>query len=135
MTVGGHTFTVLGAIFGQHQGELVSAALEGADRLAGSVADAVRTRVAIPAGTKVVTLENADGSTVAVKTARALKEIGWPGKRAPVHLSIGPPRRSASEGERWGTVVLRGTTVERTAAVAARSLGEPSLTWRLKHLP
>ena len=34
MTVGGHTFTVLGAIFGQHDGELVSAALAGADRLA-----------------------------------------------------------------------------------------------------
>ncbi len=135
MTVGGHTFTVLGAIFGQHEGELVDAALAGADRLADSVAAAVRPRVAIPAGTKVMTLENADGSTVAVKTARALKEIGWPGMRTPVHLSVGAPRRAASAGERWGTVMVRGTSIERAPAVAAASLGEPSLTWRLKHLP
>ncbi|HVS98927.1 MAG TPA: hypothetical protein VHE08_00270 [Solirubrobacterales bacterium] len=135
VTVGGHTFTVLGAIFGQHDGELVDAALAGADRLAGSVAAAVRTRVAIPAGTTVMTLENADGHTVAVKTARALKEIGWPGMRTPVHIGVGPPRRSATEGERWGTVMVRGTTIERAPAVAAASLGEPSLGWRLQHLP
>ncbi|MBS1885065.1 MAG: D-alanyl-D-alanine carboxypeptidase [Actinobacteria bacterium] len=135
MTVGGHAFTVLGAIFGQRDGELVSAALAGADRLADSVAAAVRTRVAIPAGTTVMTLENADGDTVPVKTTRPLREIGWPGMRTPVHLSIGPARRSASEGERWGTVMVRGTSVQRAPAVAAASLGEPSLGWRLKHLP
>jgi serine-type D-Ala-D-Ala carboxypeptidase (penicillin-binding protein 5/6) len=135
MTVGGHTFTVLGAIFGQHDGELVSAALAASDRLAGSVAGAVRRRVAIPAGTTVMTLENADGDRVPVKTKRPLREIGWPGMRTPVRLGIGPARRSADEGERWGTVMVRGTTVARTPAVAARSLGEPSLAWRLKHLP
>ncbi|HEX3736845.1 MAG TPA: serine hydrolase [Solirubrobacterales bacterium] len=135
VTVGGHTFTVLGAIFGQHDGELVDAALDGANQLADSVAAAVRTRVAIPAGTTVMTLENADGHTVAVKTSRALKEIGWPGMRTPVHVSVGPPRRSASDGERWGTVMVRGTTIERAPAVAAASLGEPSLGWRLQHLP
>ena len=135
MTVGGHTFTVLGAIFGQHDGELVSAALAGADELAGSVADAVRTRVAIPKGTTVMRLENAAGDVVAVKTRRALKEIGWPGMRTPVHLGVGPARRSASAGERLGTVMVHGTTVERAPAVSAESLGEPSLGWRLKHLP
>ena len=102
MTVGGHTFTVLGAIFGQHDGELVSAALAGADELAGSVADAVRTRVAIPKGTTVMRLENADGDVVPVKTGRALKEIGWPGMRTPVHLGVGPARRSASAARTLG---------------------------------
>jgi serine-type D-Ala-D-Ala carboxypeptidase (penicillin-binding protein 5/6) len=135
MTVDGHSFTVLGAIFGQHDGELVSAALAGADELADSVAGAVRTRVALPKGTKVLTLENADGSKVAVRTSRPLKEIGWPGMRTPLHLSVGPRRREASAGERWGTVVMHGTTVVRVPAVASGSLGEPSLTWRLKHLP
>jgi D-alanyl-D-alanine carboxypeptidase (penicillin-binding protein 5/6) len=135
MTVGGHTFTVLGAIFGQHDGELVSAALAGADELAGSVADAVRTRVAIPKGTTVMRLENAAGDVVAVKTRRALKEIGWPGMRTPVHLGVGPARRSASAGERLGTVMVHGTTVERAPAVTVESLGEPSLGWRLQHLP
>jgi serine-type D-Ala-D-Ala carboxypeptidase (penicillin-binding protein 5/6) len=135
MTVGGHTFTVLGAIFGQHDGELVSAALAGADELADSVANAVQTRVAVPKGTKVLTLENADGSKMAVRTSRPLKEIGWPGMRMPLHLSVGPARRKASAGERWGTVVMPGTKVTRVPAVAAGALGEPSLGWRLKHLP
>jgi D-alanyl-D-alanine carboxypeptidase (penicillin-binding protein 5/6) len=135
MTVGGHTFTVLGAVLGQHDGELVQAALASADTLADSVAAGVKSRVAIPAGTKVMTLENADGETAAVKTSRPLREIGWPGMRTTVHLSIGPARHSAQQGERWGTLMIRGTSVERAPAVAAASLGEPSLSWRLKHLP
>jgi D-alanyl-D-alanine carboxypeptidase (penicillin-binding protein 5/6) len=136
MTVGGKTFTVLGAIFGQHDGELVSAALAGADTLADSVAANVKDRVVVPAGTKVMTLENADGDTVAVKTQRALREVGWPGMKTTVHLSIGPARRSAKQGERWGTLMVHGASgVERTPVVAAGSLGEPSLSWRLGHLP
>jgi serine-type D-Ala-D-Ala carboxypeptidase (penicillin-binding protein 5/6) len=135
MTVDGHTFTVLGAIFGQHDGELVSAALAGADTLANSVAEAVRTRVAIPAGTTVMTLENAAGSRVAVKTSKPLRGVGWPGMRLPVRLGVGPARRSAAQGERWGTVTMSGATTARAPAVAAASLGEPSLGWRLKHLP
>jgi serine-type D-Ala-D-Ala carboxypeptidase (penicillin-binding protein 5/6) len=135
MTVDGHTFTVLGAIFGQHDGELVDAALAGANTLAESVADAVRARVAIPAGTTVMTLENADGSRVPVKTSKPLREVGWPGMRLPVHLGVGPARHTASRGERWGTVTMSGATLARAPAVAAASLGEPSLGWRLKHLP
>jgi D-alanyl-D-alanine carboxypeptidase (penicillin-binding protein 5/6) len=136
MTVGGKTFTVLGAIFGQHDGELVSAALAGADALAGSVADNVKDRVVVPAGTKVMTIENADGEEVAVKTERALREVGWPGMKTIVHLSIGKARRSAEQGERWGTLMVRGASgVERTPVVAAGRLGEPSLSWRLQHLP
>jgi serine-type D-Ala-D-Ala carboxypeptidase (penicillin-binding protein 5/6) len=135
VTVGGHTFTVLGAVLGQHDGELVPAALASAGALADSVAAGVKSRVAIPAGTKVMTLENADGETAAVKTSRPLREIGWPGMRTTVHLSIGPARHSAKQGERLGTLMIRGTTVERAPAVAAASLGEPSLSWRLKHLP
>jgi D-alanyl-D-alanine carboxypeptidase (penicillin-binding protein 5/6) len=135
MTVDGKTFTVLGAIFGQREGELVSAALAGADALAGSVADAVKNRVVVPAGTTVMTVENADGSKVKIKTRRPLREIGWPGKKVTVHLSIGDARRSADAGERWGTLMLHGPTgTVRTPVVAAKSLGEPSLGWRLGHL-
>ena len=134
MTVAGRTFTLIGAVFGQRDGELVPAALAAADQLGESVAAGVKNRVVLPAGTKVMTLENADGSTVAVRTARPLKEIGWPGMRTPVHLGVGEPRRSATQDERWGTVLMRGTTVARAPAVAAGSLGEPSLIWRLGHL-
>jgi D-alanyl-D-alanine carboxypeptidase (penicillin-binding protein 5/6) len=135
MTVGGKTFTVLGAIFGQREGELVSAALAGADALAGSVAYAVKNRVVVPAGTTVMTLENADGDRIAVKTKRPLREVGWPGKKTAVHLNIAKPRHSAAAGERLGTLTLRGPTGEaRTPVVAAGALGEPSLGWRLQHL-
>ena len=136
MDVGGRTFTLIGAVFGQRDGELVPAALASADALGQSVAAGVKERVVVPAGTKVMTLENADGSTVAVKTARPLREVGWPGMPTTLHLNIGPARHTATEGERWGTVMMRGAgTVTRVPAVAAASLGEPSLSWRLKHLP
>ncbi|HEX4306657.1 MAG TPA: serine hydrolase [Solirubrobacterales bacterium] len=136
MTVGGKTFTVLGAIFGQRDGELVSAALAGADTLAGSVADSVKKRVVVPAGATVMTLENADGDKVKVRTEKPLREVGWPGKKIVVHLNIGDARRSADQGERWGTLMVRGASgVERTPVVAAGTLGEPSLGWRLQHLP
>jgi len=135
MTAGGKTFTVLGAIFGQNQGDLVTAALEGANALADSVADAVKDRVVVPAGATVMTLENADGDKVKVKTTRPLREVGWPGKKTVVHLNIGKARRSASRGERLGTLMLRGPSgTVRTPVVAAGSLGEPSLGWRLQHL-
>jgi serine-type D-Ala-D-Ala carboxypeptidase (penicillin-binding protein 5/6) len=136
MNVGGRTFTLIGAVFGQRDGELVSAALASADRLADSVAAGVKERVVLPAGAKVMTLENADGSTVAVKTSRPLREVGWPGMPTKLHLNVGPARHTATGGERWATVMMRGAgTVTRVPAVAASSLGEPSLSWRLKHLP
>jgi D-alanyl-D-alanine carboxypeptidase (penicillin-binding protein 5/6) len=136
MTVDGKTFTVLGAILGQRDGELVSAALSGADALAGSVAAAVRNRVVVPARDTVMVLENADGDKVKVKTKRPLREVGWPGKKTTVHLSIDGPHRSVEQGERLGTLMVRGASgVQRTPVVAAGSLGEPSLGWRLQHLP
>jgi D-alanyl-D-alanine carboxypeptidase (penicillin-binding protein 5/6) len=135
MTVAGRSFTLIGAVMGQHDGELVDAALAAADRLADSVAAGVKDRVAVPAGTKVMTLENAAGETVAVKTSRPLREVGWPGMPTALHLNIGKARKSAKQGERWGTVMVRGASVARVPALAAQSLGEPSLSWRLQHLP
>jgi serine-type D-Ala-D-Ala carboxypeptidase (penicillin-binding protein 5/6) len=136
ITVGGRSFTLIGAVFGQHDGELVPAALAAANALGESVADGVKNRVVLPAGTKVMTLRNADGSTVAVKTSRPLRQVGWPGMPTTLHLNIGPARHTAKQGERWGTVMMRGAgTITRVPAVAAASLGEPSLSWRLKHLP
>jgi serine-type D-Ala-D-Ala carboxypeptidase (penicillin-binding protein 5/6) len=135
VTAGGKTFTVLGAIFGQNQGDLVTAALEGANALAGSVAGAVKDRVVVPKGTTVMTVRNADGDKIRVKTVRPLRQVGWPGKKLTVHLSIGDARRTAAAGERWGTLMVRGPNgVARTPVVAAKGLGEPSLGWRLQHL-
>jgi D-alanyl-D-alanine carboxypeptidase (penicillin-binding protein 5/6) len=131
MTAGGRTFTVIGAVLGQRIGEPVHAAVAAADRLASSVVATVKLRVAIPAGAKVMTLENAEGRTVAVKTSRALSAVGWPGLRIPAQVSFGARRRTTSRGERWGVVTLRGTPVERTPAVAAAPLSESSPRRRL----
>ncbi|MBS1883926.1 MAG: D-alanyl-D-alanine carboxypeptidase [Actinobacteria bacterium] len=126
MTAGGRTFTVLGAVFGQRIGEPVHAAVAAADRLASSVVAAVKARVAIPAGAKVMTVENGEGRTVAVDTVRALSAVGWPGLRIPAEVGFGARRRSTARGERWGVVTLRGTPVERTPMVAAAPLSESS---------
>ncbi|MBS1878706.1 MAG: D-alanyl-D-alanine carboxypeptidase [Actinobacteria bacterium] len=126
MSAGGRAFTVIGAVFGQRRGEPIHAAVAAADRLASSVVATVKERVAIPAGTKVMTLENAEGRTVAVNTSRALSAVGWPGLRIPVQVSFGARRRTTARAERWGVVTLRGTPVARTPAVAAAPLSEPS---------
>jgi hypothetical protein len=78
-----------------------------------------------------MTLENAEGRTVAVNTSRALRAVGWPGLRISAKVSFGARRRATRRGERWGVVTLRGTPVERTPAVAAAPLSEPSPRRRL----
>ncbi|MBS1889098.1 MAG: D-alanyl-D-alanine carboxypeptidase [Actinobacteria bacterium] len=130
-SVGGRTFTVIGAVFGQRVGEPVHAAVAAADRLASSVVATVKERVAIPAGTKVMTLENSAGKTVAVDTSRALRAVGWPGLHIATQVTVGAPRRATAQGERFGVVTLRGVPVARTSAVVAAPLSEPSLTPRL----
>jgi D-alanyl-D-alanine carboxypeptidase (penicillin-binding protein 5/6) len=132
--VGGRTLTVLGAVFGQHDGELVSAALAGADQLAGSVGGAVHVETAIPAGTKVMVARNADGEKVAAVTARPLKQLGWPGMPVRVKIKAAPRGTSLDAGQRVATVTIHGTSVRRAPAGAAKALGEPSLSWRLQHL-
>ena len=126
LTAGGRTFTVIGAVFGQRIGEPVHAAVAAADRLASSVVATVKERVAIPAGSKVLTLENAEGRTVAVKTSRALSAVGWPGLPIATQVDFGARRRVTARGERWGVVTLHGTPAERTPIVAAAPLGRPS---------
>jgi D-alanyl-D-alanine carboxypeptidase (penicillin-binding protein 5/6) len=132
--VGGRTLTVLGAVLGQHDGELITAALESADRLAGSVAENVHVETAIPAGTKVMAVKNADGESVAAVTAKPLKQLGWPGMSVRVKVRPLPRSRSLDQGQKVATVTIHGTSVARTAARAGKALGEPGLSWRLRHL-
>jgi D-alanyl-D-alanine carboxypeptidase (penicillin-binding protein 5/6) len=132
--VGGRTLTVVGAVLGQHEGELITAALESANRLAGSVAENVHVATVIPAGTKVMALRNADGGTVAAVTAKPLRQLGWPGMSVRVKVKALPRGRSLDQGQKVATLTIHGTSVERSAVRAAKSLGEPGLGWRLQHL-
>ena len=136
MTVDGHTFTVLGAIFGQHDGELVERGAGGRGPLADSVAAAVQDAGRDPGrdqGDDAGKRRRRHGRGEDLE--RPLREIGWPGMRRPrpPQRRPGPPQRRA--GRTVGDGDDAGTSVARAPAVAAASLGEPSLGWRLQHLP
>ncbi|HEY2716500.1 MAG TPA: hypothetical protein VGI73_09820 [Solirubrobacterales bacterium] len=133
--VGGRTLTVLGAVLGQRQGELVQAALYSANSLAASIADAVRVRTVIPKGTKVMVARGPDGDRVAVVTARPVRQLGWPGMPVRVELRAPGPGRSLSAHQRLGVLTATGTSTVRVPIVAAGDLAEPSFGWRLEHLP
>lgn len=132
--VGGRSLRVLGVVLGQRRGELVDAALESASRLADSVAAALRVETALPVGTAVLSVKNADGDRATVATAAAVREIGWAGMRLPVRVAMRPAPRQMSARQRLATVTVVGPRVERAAAVATESLAGPSLGWRLRHL-
>jgi D-alanyl-D-alanine carboxypeptidase (penicillin-binding protein 5/6) len=133
--VGGRTLTVLGAVFGQRQGELVQAALYSANSLAASIADAVRVRTVIPKGTKVMVARSPDGDRVTALTARPVRQLGWPGMPVRVKVRAPDPGRSLAAHQRLGVLTAVGTSTVRVPVVAARDLAEPSFTWRLEHLP
>ena len=131
--VGGRTVTVIGAVLGQRQGELVPAALTGADRLAGSVAAAVGVRTALPAGTPVLSAKNASGGRVMAVNARSLRVIGWGGQRVPATVSSSAAPRRLEDHEPLASVTLRGASTVRGAVLASEALAPPSLGWRLLH--
>ncbi len=133
--VGGKTLTVLGAVFGQREGELVEAALASANQLAASVADAVRVRTVIPKGFKVMTARGPDGKRVAVVTAAPVRQLGWPGMPVRVKVRAAHPGSSLSARQRLGILTAIGTSTVHVPVRAAKDLPAPDLPWRLEHLP
>jgi D-alanyl-D-alanine carboxypeptidase (penicillin-binding protein 5/6) len=133
--VGDRTLTVLGAVLGQRQGELVPAALASANSLAASVAGAVRVRTVLPAGTKVLVARGPDGTQVAGVTAKPVRQLGWSGMPVRVKLATTPPGSSLDRGQRLATLTAIGTSTVRVPVVSRGALAEPSLGWRLEHLP
>jgi D-alanyl-D-alanine carboxypeptidase (penicillin-binding protein 5/6) len=111
--VGGRLLTILGAVFGQHDGELVDAALASANRLAGSVVAATRVRV----------------------TALPVRQLGWPGMPIRAKVRMARAGSSLAGRQRLATLTVHGTSVGSVPVVARRPLPQPSLGWRLMHLP
>jgi D-alanyl-D-alanine carboxypeptidase (penicillin-binding protein 5/6) len=135
ITVGTLRLTVLGVVLGQREGSLVPAALASARQLGDSAAAAVRLLTALPAGVGVFTVTSADGRHATVVTKSTLREVGWAGLKLPVKMTVaraGPTELRA--GQRLAIVTVDGVGASSTAAVASRSLGRPSLGWRLAHL-
>jgi D-alanyl-D-alanine carboxypeptidase (penicillin-binding protein 5/6) len=140
--VGGRTASVLGVVLGQRDGAPIEAALASARQLGDSVAAALGMRVVLPAGTSVLSVSSTGGQAMVV-TREALREIGWSGLTLPVQVRIEATSRAthAQAGQPLASVKVEGagtpttpTATPTTTAVAARSLGEPSLGWRLEHL-
>ncbi len=134
VSAAGRRLTVLGVVLGQHGGSLIDAALASARRLGDSAAGAVRAETVLPSGTSVLSASTADGRRVTATTAATLREVGWGGLAIPVRVVLrrGLPKPRA--GQRMATVAVRGSSAVSTAALATRSLGTPSLGWRLRHL-
>ncbi|MHB1538653.1 MAG: D-alanyl-D-alanine carboxypeptidase family protein [Solirubrobacteraceae bacterium] len=133
-TVAGHHFTILGVVLGQHDGLLVPAALASAQRLGNSAAAALREGTVLPAGARVLVAHGVEGQRASIVTKHPLDEIGWGGLRVPVTVSLVDPRDSKlAAGTSIATVSVDGASTASSRAVAARSLGQPSLGWRLRH--
>lgn len=131
--VGGRTLTILGAVLDQRGDELVDAALDAADRLAGSVADAIGVRTVLPAGTRVLVASAADGSRVAGVTTKAVRSLGWPGMPVRMKLKPVPTGSSLEAHQRVATLLAGGAGGGSSPVVTREPLAEPSLSWRLLH--
>jgi len=134
VNVGGRWLKVLGVVLGQRRGALVEAALESAQRLGHSAAAALRMETVLPAGTTVLSASSADGRHTVAVTTHSLREIGWGGLVLPVQMVARPAMTGLQTGERMATVAIRGNSAVKSNAVAMRSVGAPSLGWRLLHL-
>jgi D-alanyl-D-alanine carboxypeptidase (penicillin-binding protein 5/6) len=134
VTVGGRRLTMLGAVLGQRQGPLIEAALASARRLGDSLAAALRVETVLPAGTRVLSANSADGRHTTAVTAVALREIGWGGLMLPIQFTIRPPLTRVHVGEWIAKVIVTGASRVSTAAVAVRQVAGPSLGWRLQNL-
>jgi serine-type D-Ala-D-Ala carboxypeptidase (penicillin-binding protein 5/6) len=132
--IDGRSLTVLGVVLGQRGGSLIEAALASARQLGDSVAASLQMRMALPAGTVVLSARSVDGRGTTAVTARALREIGWGGERLPVYLVARPAMKRLKAGEQVARVVLAGVSVASTSALARSSVGGPSPGWRLRHI-
>jgi D-alanyl-D-alanine carboxypeptidase (penicillin-binding protein 5/6) len=134
VVVAGRHLSILGVVLGQHSEPLIGSALIAAERLGNSAAAALRVTDVLPAGASVLTARAADGARATAATATSLREIGWAGLAFAVQVAIAPALDRVRAGQRIATVAIDGLTAERTAAVAARSVGALSLSWRLEHV-
>jgi serine-type D-Ala-D-Ala carboxypeptidase (penicillin-binding protein 5/6) len=134
VVIGGRRLTLLGVVLGQREGSPIEAALQSAARLGDSAADALHVATVLPAGARVLTVTSADGRHTSAVTGSSLRGVGWAGLSLPVHVTVGATPDRLRSGQRLGTVAVAGAGAQTTPAIAGRSLGGPSLGWRLRHL-
>jgi serine-type D-Ala-D-Ala carboxypeptidase (penicillin-binding protein 5/6) len=138
-TVDGHRVTILGVILGQDRFEtntatILGAAATAATKLADSATASLSIRSVIPAGRTAMEVTNAEGDQVIAKTGAALRQLGWGGLRLRVRLTTTTLNRDLTAGERVGGVEVQGRLKAEAPVVAAASMPEVKLGWRLEHV-
>jgi hypothetical protein len=82
----------------------------------------------------VLAASDPDGQHTQGTLAKSLRALGWAGLELRLRIT---PARLASRlpaGAPLAQVTLEGSPPTSSAAVATRSLADPSLGWRLAHL-
>jgi D-alanyl-D-alanine carboxypeptidase (penicillin-binding protein 5/6) len=134
VTIGQRRLMVLGVVLGQREGSLIEAALTSARRLGDSAAASLRVETLLPSGTVVLDAHSPDDRSTTAATATALRGIGWSGLTVPLQMTLRPAMARIRAGEPMATVAIGGVGAATTSALAAHSVGGPSLGWRLEHL-
>ena len=132
--VDSHPLLIFGAVLGQREGPIIQAALRSAEQLGDSAADALQVDDVIAAGSTVMTATSVGHKRVNVIVERPLLELGWAGLRVPIKIRLEPTRGELHLNQRVARISSSGVISDSTLAVASRSLGGPSLGWRLRHI-
>jgi len=137
--VGGRTLTVIGAVLHQmptrSEPSLLGAAFHVTLPLVLSARRALRATSVVPRGATLATITAPWSSAVPLLAGRPARFVGWGGLgvRTVIHTSRRLPAQIRA-GQVLGTVkVTVGRRQTVVPLVAARSLGGPSLGWRLRH--
>jgi D-alanyl-D-alanine carboxypeptidase (penicillin-binding protein 5/6) len=133
VTVAGRRLTILGVVLGQRAASLIDAALDSAERLGDSAASAMHLETVLPAGAQALSAGSADGRRTTGVTSGALMEVGWGGLTLPVSVISRHAAKNIRRGEELGQVVVSATRNQTVKVIALRSVGAPTLGWRIRH--
>jgi hypothetical protein len=137
--IGGHVVTVVGAVLGQPlppgQPTMLDAAFTAATALLQSASHAItRYQVAAP-GSAVAWLKAPWTHSVAVRPAKVVSFVGWPG--LPIRARVVPVRPIGLPVRSGQTVGIAVATVGQQHLEvnlgASAALTAPSFGWRLTH--
>jgi len=136
--VAGRPVTVFGAVLGQDVGTrstsaLLKAVLGASQRLADSVAGALTASTFVPAGTAVMTVENAQGHRISIVTTSPLARLSWGDVTIPLRVSVVAGRR-LEKGQQVATVTALASPPLQSPATAVGSMPGLTFGWKLDHI-
>ena len=133
-SVGGRPVIVLAAVTGQQGPNPLDTAQTVDLRLVNAVGGGLRLLPVISKGTRVASVRAPwSSSPVPAVAASSSSLVAWPGQSLRVLVATDAPRAGAGAGTRIGTLTASvGPETVDVAVVSTRSIGVPSLSWRLR---